>query len=141
MFLLRAQYVNPSIWCSIVSCHTLQPERVLEASASYARSPEGNIDDIALLTEEIRNTFLVKSEELASQGLRVIGLASRTIFKSQLEGISREDAEKDFVFRGLAGIFDPPRPETLEAVRSCKQAGIVVHMSVVLHLGFSEIII
>ena len=91
-----------------------------------------------MLTEEIRNTFLVKSEELASQGLRVIGLASRTILKSQLEGISRGDAEKDFVFRGLAGIFDPPRPETLEAVRSCKQAGIVVHMSVVLHLGFSE---
>jgi Na+-exporting ATPase len=111
---------------------------VLEASASYARSPEGNIDDTALLTKEIQNTFLVKSEELASQGLRVIGLASRTIFKSQLEGISREDAEKDFVFRGLAGIFDPPRPETFEAVRSCKQAGIVVHMSVVLHLGFSE---
>lgn len=104
------------------------PERVLEASTSYVRLPEGDIDETVPLTEEIRNTFLVKSEELASQGLRVIGLASRTIPKSQLEGISREDAEKDFVFRGLAGIFDPPRPETLGAVRSCKQAGIVVHM-------------
>jgi hypothetical protein len=28
----------------------------------------------------------------------------------------------------LFGIFDPPRPETLGAVRACQQAGIVVHM-------------
>jgi len=82
------------------------------------------------LTEEIRNTLLVKAEELASQGLRVIGLASRSVSTSEIENISREDAEKNFIFRGLAGIFDPPRPETLGAVRACKQAGIIVHMSV-----------
>ncbi|KAF8165431.1 sodium transport ATPase [Crassisporium funariophilum] len=103
-------------------------ERVLAAATHYAPAPEESPDAIAPLTDEIRNTFLVKGEELASQGLRVIGLASRTIPNTNIEGISREDAEKDFIFRGLAGIFDPPRPETLGAVRSCKQAGIVVHM-------------
>ena len=91
--------------------------------------PEADADAVLPLTGDIANTFLVKAEEFASQGLRVIGLASRTIPLSSTESLSREDAEKDFVFRGLAGIFDPPRPETLGAVRACKRAGIVVHMS------------
>ncbi|PPR03337.1 hypothetical protein CVT24_012577 [Panaeolus cyanescens] len=103
-------------------------ERVLAASISYVPNPEKEPDTIAPLTEAMRNVFMAKAEELASQGLRVIGLASRKIPVSAVEGISRDDAEKEFVFRGLAGIFDPPRPETLGAVRSCKQAGIVVHM-------------
>ncbi|KAF9569016.1 sodium transport ATPase [Agrocybe pediades] len=103
-------------------------ERILAASATYVPLPEQEPQNTEPLTEEIRNTLLVKAEELASQGLRVIGLASRIVPVSEVENISREDAEKDFVFRGLAGIFDPPRPETLGAVRACKQAGIVVHM-------------
>lgn len=72
----------------------------------------------------------MKAEEFASQGLRVIGLASKVIPAAGIDSLTREEVEKDFVFRGLAGIFDPPRPETLGAVRACKQAGIVVHMSV-----------
>lgn len=72
--------------------------------------------------------FLVKAEEFASQGLRVIGTAERLIPSSETEGITREDAEQNFTFLALAGIFDPPRPETLGAVRACKEAGIVVHM-------------
>jgi Na+-exporting ATPase len=31
-------------------------------------------------------------------------------------------------FLGLAGIYDPPRPESREAVRACRAAGITVHM-------------
>lgn len=69
-----------------------------------------------------------KAEEFASQGLRVIGLAQRFISPNGIENITRDDAEKDFIFLGLAGIFDPPRPETVGAVRACKAAGIVVHM-------------
>lgn len=86
--------------------------------------------EIAPLSDEVRNTFLVKAEELASQGLRVIGLGSKYIPATGIETLTREEVEQKFVFRGLAGIFDPPRPETLGAVRSCKQAGIVVHMLV-----------
>lgn len=100
----------------------------MAASTRYVPNPEDAPNDYAPLTEEIRNTFLAKGEELASQGLRVIGLASRTVPLESVENIAREDAEQDFIFRGLAGIFDPPRPETVGAVRSCKQAGIVVHM-------------
>ncbi|KAF8974224.1 hypothetical protein BDZ97DRAFT_2052904 [Flammula alnicola] len=87
-----------------------------------------------LKTTPIRNTFLVNAEELASQGLRSIGLGSRTIPVGEVIGIPREDTERDFVFHGLAGIFDPPRPETVGAVRSCKQAGIVVQSLTSVHV-------
>lgn len=102
---------------------------MLAASTHYIPSPEESLEAVPL-SEEIRNTFLVKAEELASQGLRVIGLASKTIPATGIETLTREEVEQNFIFRGLAGIFDPPRPETLGAVRSCKQAGIVVHMLV-----------
>lgn len=103
-------------------------ERILDSSVSYFPSPETDPFTTAPLTDDIMNTFLVKAEELASQGLRVIGIAQRIMPSSEVDGISREDAEKDFTFLALAGIFDPPRPETLGAVRACKEAGIAVHM-------------
>jgi len=41
---------------------------------------------------------------------------------------SRELFERNLIFRGLIGIYDPPRPESLLSVRMCQRAGIVVHM-------------
>lgn len=107
-----------------------QVERILDSSVSYIPSPESDPDATAPLTDNIKNMFLTKAEELASQGLRVIGMAQRSLEPSAVDGITREDAEKEFTFLALAGIFDPPRPETLGAVRACKEAGIVVHMCV-----------
>ncbi|KAF8992359.1 sodium transport ATPase [Cyathus striatus] len=103
-------------------------ERILDLSVSYIPDPSGAPGITAPLTREICNVFLAKAEELASQGLRIIGLGSKLLPECEVEGISREDVEKKFTFLGLAGIFDPPRPETVGAVRACKQAGIVVHM-------------
>ncbi|KAF8897450.1 sodium transport ATPase [Infundibulicybe gibba] len=103
-------------------------ERVLDLSVSYIPAPSSDPLITAPLTEALRNAFITKAEEFASQGLRVIGIGQRHLKTSLIDGISREEAEKDFTFLGLAGIFDPPRPETLEAVRACKEAGIVVHM-------------
>ena len=105
-----------------------QAERILDASISYVPNPESEPSKTAPLTTEIRDLFLAKYEELASKGLRVIGLAHRYMAAEDAEGISREDAEQRFTFLALAGISDPPRPETLSAVRACKAAGIVVHM-------------
>lgn len=101
---------------------------MLASSTFYIPSPQTSPNDTAPMDQANRNAFLAKAEELASQGLRVIGLAQRFIDPSSVEGITREEAEREFIFLGLAGIFDPPRPETLGAVRACKAAGIVVHM-------------
>ncbi|TFK19872.1 calcium-transporting ATPase 3 [Coprinopsis marcescibilis] len=112
-------------------------ERILDTSIAYVPSPLTAPNVTAPITPELKMAFLAKYEDLASQGLRVIGLGMRKITESTLYGgiensteitLTREEAEKDFTFLGLAGISDPPRPETLGAVRACKEAGIVVHM-------------
>ena len=104
-------------------------ERVLDSCVAYVPNPD-EPTKTAPLTEAIHSVFLAKAEELASEGLRVIALAHRYIEKTAIEGISREDTEQHCTFLALAGIFDPPRPETLGAVRACKDAGIIVHMCV-----------
>lgn len=101
---------------------------MLAASTSYLPQPEDHPDQTAPLTDEKRAEFFHQAEGLASQGLRVIGLAMRRIPILETQNITREQAECDFTFHAFVGIFDPPRPETVGAVRACKQAGIVVHM-------------
>ncbi|SJL01009.1 related to sodium P-type ATPase [Armillaria ostoyae] len=103
-------------------------EKILDSCVDYVPSPLTKPRDTSTLTEDVKRTFLVKAEELASEGLRVIALAQRMIDCTDVQNISREDAEKDLTFMALAGIFDPPRPESAGAVRACRAAGIIVHM-------------
>lgn len=64
------------------------------------------------------------AEAMAARGLRVLGLAARQW--SAVPGApSPDEAEKDLVFIGLAGIADPPREEAKAAVAQCREAGIV----------------
>ena len=39
-----------------------------------------------------------------------------------------EEMEQDFVFVGIMGMIDPPRPEVKDAIGICKTAGIRVVM-------------
>lgn len=74
-------------------------------------------------------------EVLAGQGLRVLALAHRTLSSDLPEtqcldgkAPNRNKFETDLTFRGLIGIYDPPRPESRPSVEMCQGAGIVVHM-------------
>lgn len=59
-----------------------------------------------------------------------MALASRKYDEQVEKGseVDRASVESDLVFRGLVGLYDPPRPESAPAVRQCQQAGIEVHM-------------
>lgn len=86
------------------------------------------------LTNDMTAEILNNMEALASHGLRVLALASRTYDPrsgrraSRGDAPPREDIERDLVFRGLIGLYDPPRPESAGSVKSCHRAGIKVHM-------------
>ncbi|KAJ1918952.1 hypothetical protein H4219_002308 [Mycoemilia scoparia] len=70
-------------------------------------------------------------DEMARDGLRVLSLAYRPLKDSEDsidDASNRDSVEKDLVFIGLAGIYDPPRPESLPSVETCYQAGIAVTM-------------
>ena len=86
------------------------------------------------MSDAVKSGILANMEALARRGLRVLALASRTsprVVNSEeaRDGtLKREDFEKELVFRGLVGIYDPPRPESRPSVFKCHQAGIGVHM-------------
>ncbi|KAF4993758.1 hypothetical protein FDECE_13322 [Fusarium decemcellulare] len=105
-------------------------ERVLSSCKSIAIN-----DEIQPLTSEISQDIHLNMEALASQGLRVLALAhkanDRIVSESEFVNDvvpNREKFERDLIFHGLIGIYDPPRLESLPSVRACQGAGIVVHM-------------
>ncbi|KAE9966019.1 hypothetical protein BLS_007263, partial [Venturia inaequalis] len=70
-----------------------------------------------------------EAEELASQGLRVLCIAHKSLIVSNsAQTADRETAEAGLHFVGLVGLYDPPRTETAGAVKQCHIAGITVHM-------------
>ena len=64
-----------------------------------------------------RNAILGAAREMAGEALRVLAVAYKP-------SASLENAEREMVFLGLAGMIDPPRPEAKAAVRKCEEAGI-----------------
>ncbi|ATY64424.1 sodium transport ATPase 5 [Cordyceps militaris] len=106
-------------------------ERVLEICTIIAYN-----NDMQPLTDEAKDNILANMEALASQGLRVLALAHKINDISITEadvarGASlppRATVEHGLVFRGLVGIYDPPRPESAPSVRAFHGAGIAVHM-------------
>ena len=67
--------------------------------------------------------------DLAGRGLRGLLIASRTLPAAAFDAsgnLSAYVAELDYL--GLVGLMDPPRPEALQAIAECRQAGIVVKM-------------
>jgi P-type Ca2+ transporter type 2C len=69
------------------------------------------------------NLSIIEStlREFATEGLRVIAVAYKKLHKDEY---SKEDAEKDLIFVGLAAMRDPPRMEVKDAVLKAKQAGV-----------------
>ncbi|CAK1355304.1 Calcium-transporting ATPase 3 [Cercospora beticola] len=114
-------------------------ERVIASCTTYF--PENDKPAVEM-TEEYREIILQNMEALAKHGLRVLALASRDYDETYEEGveIDRASVEQDLVFRGLIGLYDPPRPESGPSVRRCHEAGIEVHMLTGDHPGTARAI-
>lgn len=82
------------------------------------------------LDGETQQIILSNMEVLASQGLRVLALAHRSLDAqiTNWDEYPRHDIESDMTLLGLIGLYDPPRIETANAVKQCHRAGINVHM-------------
>ncbi|KAL4794409.1 hypothetical protein BDV19DRAFT_390249 [Aspergillus venezuelensis] len=115
-------------------------ERVLESCTSVLWSAG---EEPVAMTEDLKNEILQNMEALAKEGLRVLCMAGRedtTTIASGEEVPPREEVEKDLIFYGLVGLYDPPRPETAGAIEECYRAGISVHMVTGDHPGTARAI-
>ncbi len=104
------------------------PGGLLQRSSKMYR-PDGNVD----LTDELRASILGATSIMASQALRVLGSAYRDLPNNTLDDLDSgeldpQSIERDMVFVGLAGMYDPPRPEAMDALSRCRDAGIRVIM-------------
>ena len=74
------------------------------------------------LSEKRKEEILTENTAMAKNGIRVLGLAYRLMDVDGLDQPARY--EQDLVFLGMACMLDPVRPEAIESVRLCRQAGI-----------------
>ncbi|MEU6242072.1 cation-transporting P-type ATPase [Streptomyces sp. NPDC047024] len=77
------------------------------------------------LTDADRAAIAAAGDAMAGQGLRVLGVARRRVDGPHP---AAAETESGLTFLGLAGMYDPPRPEVREAVDACRRAGIRIVM-------------
>ena len=73
------------------------------------------------LGEEQRGWFNQTLTGMASKGERCLGLAYKPVDGDAIE-------EAGYIFKGIVGMRDPPRPEVPDALQKCRGAGIRVFM-------------
>lgn len=68
-----------------------------------------------------------KANQIAASGQRVIAFAMKTVPTDQTI-LNLSDVQDGLTIIALLGLIDPPRPEAIEAIANCAQAGIQVKM-------------
>jgi P-type Ca2+ transporter type 2C len=74
------------------------------------------------LNEEWRRRISALNDELAGNGMRVIGVAFRRF--DSAPPADPEEIERELSFLGMFGLIDPPRREAASSVALCQAAGI-----------------
>jgi Ca2+-transporting ATPase len=101
---------------------------VLLARCAYEQVGAGGQD--RPLTAERRTDILAEVERLATEALRTIGVAVRTVPREEIDeaGEFNEQKEQEFIWLGVIGMIDPPRPEAAASVQLAQRAGVRVIM-------------
>ncbi|MEZ5504341.1 MAG: HAD-IC family P-type ATPase [Halioglobus sp.] len=104
-------------------CHWIfvkgAPERLLSMCATEYCLGGGQALD--------KSAWEARIAELAADGMRVLGLARKSLAEPQQE-LAFVDVESGLELIGIIGLLDPPREEAVTAVAECHRAGIGVKM-------------
>lgn len=75
------------------------------------------------MTDEKRAEIEAANKEMADQALRVLCCAMRT-YSEKPQSEEADALEQDLCYIGLTGMIDPVRPEVVDAIKECRDAGI-----------------
>jgi len=89
-------------------------------------APERVLEMCTVSSQQLAEITAVATA-FAAQGMRVLAFAWKAAAPDQ-DGLGHHDTAAGLIFAGLQGMIDPPRPEAIEAIAGCKQAGIRVVM-------------
>ncbi len=95
------------------------PEVILERSSNMIIDGK-----IKKLNQQKRKEILEINEKMASQALRILGIAFKELPAASSGKFDEETLENGLIFIGLMGMIDPPREEAKMAVKKCEEAGI-----------------
>lgn len=94
-------------------------------------------NELKELSDEDKEYWHKKNDELSEEGLRVLAFSYKNIDELP-EGKEAEDFIHGMNFTGLIGFIDPPRKEVSDAINVCKNAGIKVIMITGDHPGTAK---
>lgn len=115
-----------------------------EGSQQYLLATKGApeaVIDLCHLSPDEKADAQTRLAEMASQGLRVLGVARARwqgpVDQLDIDSPAWPKSQRDFTYEylGLVGFEDPPRAEVPEALMRCKQAGVRVIMMTGDHLA------
>jgi len=94
-------------------------ESILQRCSTELNVSEGSqgFDADAIMSEVTR---------MAQMGLRVLAFARKRL--DACDALDHQHVAEDLEFLGLQGMMDPARPEVVQAIRTCQNAGIQVKM-------------
>ena len=95
------------------------PDVVLDLCTRYQRMDDTHIE----MSAEHKAQILETTASMGRKALRVLAVAYRVEHEVPRDP-SPEDVEHDFVFVGLLGMIDPPRPQAQPAIETARKAGI-----------------
>ena len=75
------------------------------------------------MTDEYRAEILRANKAMADRALRVLACAER-VWDEKPVNFEPETLEQELCFMGLCGMIDPVRPEVVDAIAECREAGI-----------------
>jgi Ca2+-transporting ATPase len=92
-----------------------------EVHLAFIKGSVDSVIDICSIDGDLKEKIIKENEIMAADGIRILAFAYREIEKR----IPLAEVEIGFTFLGLVGMIDPPREEAYEAVKICKEAGII----------------
>jgi Ca2+-transporting ATPase len=81
-----------------------------------------------LVAEGLRTEAILQTaDRFAKEGMRVLAMAYREA-PEPVEELNENNVMGSYILAGIQGMIDPPRPEVIDAIKGCRQAGIRVVM-------------